>query len=363
MSEEPPRPRAALHNAALAAYLLALIYGSLYPWAGWRSIGVSGLDFLFDPWPRYWTGFDLSVNLLIYAPLGALLVHRLQGTAIRRIAITVLWGSAVSLGLESLQGFLPERVPSRADWLANTGGTLLGALAACRGLRLPRWSRETWQRGSLAGPSRTAGLALLAIWVLVQLHPARPLFGHGDVEFALRGFGLHLRSGQGWELTIEAFVTGAAVVAIGLLVREVWPARAPRVALTVALIGAALLVRGLGAGLQTGLSHALGWLSAGAQGGLVTGAAALSLLAAGRRRARLWAAIGAIAAAAVLTNLFPHDAYGAGTLLQWQRSAWRNFHGLLQAIAVVWPIAAIAWCALRIRALRAHAPLPEEPTR
>ena len=362
MSDEPSRPRAALRDVVLAAYLLALVYGSLYPWTGWRSIGVSGIGFLFDPWPRYWTWFDLGVNLLIYAPLGGLLLERLPGGALQRFAIAVACGSAVSLGLESLQGFLPDRVASRADWLANTAGTLLGALAARRGVRLPRWSREDWERTSLAGPDRAAGLALLGVWVLIQLQPARPLFGHGEVEVALRALDLHLRTDQGWALPIEAFVTAAGVVAVGLLIREVWPARAPRIAVTVAFIGAALLARSLGAGLQTGLSQAFGWLSAGAQGGLVTGAAALSLLAAGRRRARMWAAIGAVGAAAMLTNLFPHDAYGAGALLQSQRGTWRNFNGLLQAIAVLWPIAAIAWCASRLRALGASEALSEERT-
>ena len=37
-------------------------------------------------------------------------------------------GSATSLTLEGLQSFLPTRVASQLDWLANSGGALLGAL-------------------------------------------------------------------------------------------------------------------------------------------------------------------------------------------------------------------------------------------
>ena len=103
---------------------------------------------------------------------------------------------------------------------------------------------------------------------------------------------------------------------------------------------------------QAGPAQAFGWLSAGAQGGLVTGAAALSVLASGRRRARLWVAVTAIATTALLTNVFPHDAYGAATLPRPERSAWRNFNGLLQALAAIWPLAAAFWCIRRARALR-----------
>lgn len=364
MSVEPSRPRAALRDVALASYLLALVYGSLYPGTGWRSIGVSGLSFLLDPWPRYWTWFDLTVNVALYLPLGALLASRTRGAGLRRVAAAVLLGSAVSLTIETLQGFLPDRVASRADWIANSAGVLVGALASRFGPRPPAWSQDHRARHSLSAGDRAAGVALLGLWIALQLHPGRPLFGHGNLSgFILRTTGVDPRAAMDLALPIEAFATAAAVVAIGLIIREIWPARAPRVAITVALIGAALLVRSLGAGLQTGLAQAAGWLSAGAQGGLVTGAAALSMLAAGRRQARMWAAILAVAATAVLTNLFPHDTYGASALLQSQRGAWRNFNGLLQALEVLWPIAALAWCALRARALRPPTLATEERPR
>lgn len=353
MSVEPSRPGAALRDATLAVYLLALVYGSLYPGTGWRSIGVAELGFLLDPWPRYWTWFDLGVNVAIYLPLGLLVGARRPRGGVRWVLTVVAGGSALSLSIEALQGFLPERVASRADWLANTTGVLIGTLFARRATRLAAWSDAHWARRSLTGSERAAGVGLLLLWVVLQLQPVRPLFGHGDLGgLILRVTGLDPRAGLDLALPIEAFATAAAVVAVGLMVREVWPARAPRLQITLALIGAALLIRSLGAGLQTGLSQALGWLSAGAQGGLVTGAAALSMLAAGRRQARMWAAVTALAATSVLTNVFPHDAYGASALLQSQRGSWRNFNGLLQALAMLWPFAALVWCALRVRALR-----------
>jgi hypothetical protein len=50
--------------------------------------------------------------------------------------------------------------------------------------------------------------------------------------------------------------------------------------------------------------------------------------------------------------MFPEDPYHASMLQRWDRGAWRNFDGLLEGTALVWPFAAILWCALRLRALR-----------
>jgi VanZ family protein len=368
-----------LRRLLLGAYLLALVYGSLYPLSGWRATGQQGIDFLFDPWPRYWTWFDLLSNVLIYLPFGALLsASHADARRLRSIVVVVLLAASVSLALETLQGFLPGRVPSRADWLANMLGALLGASAARLADRTSVWPRRQWRRQSIPGAESAAGLALLGAWLLLQIHPQRLLFGHGDLLEPLarmlspilgRVFpgqptgadpipvsGLQivtLKAGIEYSAPIEAFATSAAVVGVGLIVREIWPARAPRMAITAALLGAALLIRGTAAGVLLGPAQSVTWLTAGAQGGLVTGAAALSMLASGRRRARLWIAVAAISLTAVLTSLFPEDAYSQSMMQRWDRGAWRNFHGLLQALALLWPLAAIGWCLARLRALRA----------
>ena len=60
------------------AYVVLISYASLYPLANWRDLGVSPLAFLDAGWPRYWTGFDLSINVLAYLPLGFLLTLALR---------------------------------------------------------------------------------------------------------------------------------------------------------------------------------------------------------------------------------------------------------------------------------------------
>ncbi|HEX8958135.1 MAG TPA: hypothetical protein VF798_17815, partial [Burkholderiaceae bacterium] len=61
-------------RAGLLAYALLIVYASWFPFTGWRDLGVSPLAYLWAPWPRYWTWFDLAINVAGYAPLGMFLV-------------------------------------------------------------------------------------------------------------------------------------------------------------------------------------------------------------------------------------------------------------------------------------------------
>ncbi|HWS75617.1 MAG TPA: VanZ family protein [Quisquiliibacterium sp.] len=383
MPVEPSNRRSRFPEVLLGAYLLALVYGTLYPWTGWRSTGLPGLGFLTDPWPRWWTWLDVLVNVAVYVPLGALaavLARRRLGVAAAVIAAAA-FASLASLTLEGLQSFLPGRVASRLDWIANTGGAVAGALIAAALSRLPPLFRGRWLRASLHGAAGATGFALLASWIAIQLPPQRVPFGSGDfaepllaalsVAIAplsraldpgmagadaagwLAAQAANLRLGVDHIVLIEACGTASAVAAVGLLVREMCPAAAPRGSITALLVLGAAAARSASAALLLGPEQAFSWLTAGAQGGLVLGAVVLGVLASGRRRARLRWAIAAIALTALLTSVFPADPYHASMLQRWDRGAWRNFDGLLEAAALAWPFAAILWCSLRLRALRA----------
>ncbi|HET9042974.1 MAG TPA: teicoplanin resistance protein VanZ, partial [Burkholderiales bacterium] len=96
----------------LAAYLLLVVYGSLYPLNGWRDQGLSPFAFLGAALPRYFTWFDVALNVAAYLPLGLLavlaLAPRVNGTA--AALISTAGATAVSLLLESAQSYLPERI-------------------------------------------------------------------------------------------------------------------------------------------------------------------------------------------------------------------------------------------------------------
>ena len=54
-------------------YCTLVVYASLYPFVDWRDQGIAPWAFLAAPLPRYWTGFDVAINIAGYLPLGALL--------------------------------------------------------------------------------------------------------------------------------------------------------------------------------------------------------------------------------------------------------------------------------------------------
>src|SRR4051812_13211618 len=156
------------------AYILLVVYASLYPFTGWRNQEIPPWEFLFAGWPRYWTGFDVAANVVGYIPLGFLLaLSFLRRGNVRlfashpnlaAIGVAAVTGTLLSLCMEGLQNFLPSRVASNVDFGLNVLGTLIGAALAA-GLEvagvLDHWSRlrERWFI-----PQARGALVLLALW-------------------------------------------------------------------------------------------------------------------------------------------------------------------------------------------------------
>ena len=111
-------------------YAALIVFASLFPFEGWRAQGIAPEVFLLARIPPpYWTGFDLAINVLGYAPLGFLLSLALLRTGWPRSAVPLaaLAGALLSLLMEFLQIYLPQRVPSNLDLVLNAGGALAGA--------------------------------------------------------------------------------------------------------------------------------------------------------------------------------------------------------------------------------------------
>jgi VanZ family protein len=324
-----------------------MVYATLYPLAGWRDPGVPLLAFLSAPWPRYLTAFDLAANLLGYLPYGLLCVlvlrPRLEGAA--AVWLAIVTGSVLSLSLETAQNFLPARIPSNLDVLANVAGVALGALAGLfSSSTLPGGGPLQRLRAEALAPGAAAdlGLTLLGLWLFAQLNPATLLFGTGDLRDLVAGPAGE-RHGAELFVSIEAAIAAANWAAVALLASAGVRPGAPVLRLLFALLAVALVVRTLAFMILMHAEHVLVWLTPGAQLGLAAG---IALSLAGLRlprAARLVLAAVLLMAATVLVNLAPPNPYLAETLKVWEQGHFLNFNGLTRLVSAAWPFAALGY--------------------
>ncbi len=340
-----------LSRFLLAAYVLLLVYATLHPLSGWRDPGGTALAFLTAPWPRYFTAFDVGANFFGYMPYGLLCVLALRPRlpAVPAALLALLSGAALSLALEAAQSFLPARIPSNLDVVANVAGLAAGVLAGILlapqllgGGTLPRLRAEAFESGATAD----LGLTLLGLWLFAQLNPATLLFGAGDLRDLIAGpvaGSAGKRHDAELFVTVEAVTAAANLAAVALLTSAVARTGAPLRRLLLALIAAALLVRTLAFAVLMQAEQLLVWLTPGAQLGLAAGIvfalAALWL----PRNARLALAAMLLMAATVLVNLAPPNSYLATTLKVWEQGHFLNFNGLTHLVSAAWPFAALGY--------------------
>ena len=238
-----PRP-SRFARYSLAVYAFLVVYGSLYPFTGWRDQGLSPFEYLNAPLPRYLTGFDLAANVVAYFPLGFLavlaLAPRIRGWA--AVACAVALAAALSFVLETLQGYLPDRIPSNLDLATNALGGLFGAVAgvaAWRAVVARGGAHALRDRLFVAGAATDVGLVLLALWLFAQLNPATLAFASGDLRGFFETAEAELYAPETF-VRIEAAVAGLNVIAVALVVALLANARQPvrRFALAVIALAA-----------------------------------------------------------------------------------------------------------------------------
>jgi VanZ family protein len=343
-----PRRRSLTLYFALS-WALLVVYASLYPFSGWRDSGTEHFAFLWSAWPRYTTSFDIATNALAYLPLGLFwtaFLGRTMPPLVAAAGVTVA-AALFSGGLETVQNYLPSRVPSNLDLACNTGGTFLGALIGARwgrllldGGRLDRLRRH-WISG---GRGVEAGLLLLAFWLLIQCDPASLLFGAGDLR---RLFGLPPAQPYSAELfrDIEAAIVTTGTLS-ALLLAGLLSAPSRRRLFPLIVLAAALLIRTLTQALMMTPAAALSWATPGAMTGLALGS--VIWLAAARLLPSLQRSLAgfALLAATAMVNLVPENPYLENTLHIWNPGQFLNFHGLTHFAATLWPFAVLPWLML-----------------
>ena len=349
------------HSVRLAwilvvAYLLVIVYASLQPFRGWRSPPEEILHFLFAVWPRYTTLQDVVVNFAAYVPLGLLLSVVLgarQGPA--RGAVTATLAAALlSLAMEAAQMFLPARIASNVDLLANGLGALVGAMAApllaptrVLGGRIHAARRRLF----LEGMPADAGLVIVGLWLITQFHPTAQLFGAGAIRATLDlpPYSTHTP----WlALSGEATVVLLSLLGVGLMLSALTRDGERRMLVIGTVIGIALGFKIFNAVVLGQASTPFNWLTPGVLLGL--GMGWLLLWGAVRlpRPAQLAASAVCIVAATVAINLAPDNPYHSVSprLLARGASHFLNFSGIVRALSELWPLLAISFLAYALTA-------------
>jgi VanZ family protein len=359
-------------------YGLLVVYASLYPFADWRIQGLAPWAFLTQAPPRYWTVFDVVTNLIGYMPLGGLLcLARLRTGDYRAplgfvtashgwaIAVAVGQTAALSLVLESLQGFLPVRVPSNLDLILNALGGGLGAAAAVlldRSGALVRWDRV---RARWFVSDARDSLVLLALWPFALLFPAAVPFGLGQVLERLEAQiaeWLEDTPFLDWlpvrDVELQPLVPAAEVlcVMLGMLIPcllgySIIGRGRKRGIFALGILAIGCGVSALSAALSYGPGHAWAWLSLPVQVGLVAATVLTLTMIRVPRNVCIGVLLLALMVHAAVLNQAPTSAYFAQTLQTWEQGRFIRFNGLAQWLGWLWPYA-VVWVTLRQLAVR-----------
>lgn len=340
------RQRSRLPHWLAAIYGLLIVYASLQPFSGWQASDAP--FFLFAGWGRY-TQFDILANVLAYLPLGFLVALIGRGGP-RSVLAALTAAMCLSLWLEYLQSFLPSRAASPVDLLANGLGGVMGGVVGATLRRHQQWAVRLSRWRSLifvGGRGADAGLALLAIWLLLQLNPAIPLFGanyHPATGVPVDAVGT----------LVEAAQSACNVLGVGLFLASLLRRRAQLGAGVLLLVGFGLALKASAAVLLIKPAAWEYWLRPGVGIGVALGAMALlGLIWGSRRSVTLLGAI-ALLSGLLVPMLAPEVTLAAAplALFNWNYGHLLNFNGLTHAGLLIWPAAAAVLLVLRGTAAR-----------
>jgi VanZ family protein len=349
------------------AYAALIVYASLYPFADWRDQGIAPWAYLAAPWPKYWTGFDLGINVVGYMPFGflaALALLRTQPAAggARAVLRAALAGAAISFAMETLQSYLPVRIPSNVDFGLNSLGALLGAILAFlleHAGAVAHWhrARSNWFVDDARG-----GLVLLGLWPIALLFPAAVTFGLGQVferveasiaEWLVNTPFLDWMPLRQFEL--EPLVPGVELLCVMLgalvpclLAFQVTRSIAHRAVLLPLTLLAGIAATALSAALSYGPDHAWAWLSLPVQIGIAAALFVGIVLLAVPRRLCAALLLVALLVHLSLLNQAPESAYFAQTLATWEQGRFIRFNGVAQWLGWLWPFATLGYVLVAI---------------
>ena len=333
-----------LARAMVLVYALLIIYVSLNPFDFDFQIGIAPWAWLEAPLPRFITLFDVSVNILAYIPFGFLVVFAAYPRWRNFVALglAVCLSALIALSVETLQSWVPTRVPSLMDWWANVFGGLLGGLLAIPlgpewlsgsaiRRRFDQWFGLNW-----------AICALFLLFPWSQIYPQSSWLGvgvWGHVVFGSIDWGTMVIN----QVIQETLITGLCWVGVALLLSVGMRAKAPQWQILNGLLGVTVLLKCLFTALQFGGEFSLIWLTAGAFWGMLIATVVLRWALRLPSKTKYFLAIFCLVVATIAINVLPDNPYFILTLRHWHQGRLLHFNELMQWVSVIWLPLAFIW--------------------
>jgi VanZ family protein len=321
------------------AYTLVIVYASLQPFIGWRMPPEALFDFLTAVWPRYITAGDITLNVVAYVPFGAMLVIALRprNAGFFGCLLAITLAALLSLMLESMQMFLPARIASNLDLLANAGGAAIGAMAAWLFGLAPAARRRRLIRTDVLGD---CGLIALAAWLFIQFDPSTLALASGDWREWL-GLKPRFAYMPATYQTVETCIGALAAVALGLLATQIAVNRTAAAMVAATTIAFTLIAKSAAVWSLARAASPLQWLTPGLSAGLLIGTAVVALLIRLPSTWRSAMAIVCLLATVVLVNITPENPYQTipPFLRASQQTHLSSFSNIVHLLSQLWPFA------------------------
>ncbi len=333
-----------LARAMSLSYALLIIYVSLNPFDFDFRNGIDVWAWVQAPLPRFITLFDVSINILAYIPFGFLLVFAAypRWRNFEALSIALVLSALLALSVETLQSWLPTRIPSQMDWWANIfGGSLGGLLAIPLGpqwlsgsvirRRFDQWFGLNW-----------SACALFLLFPWSQIYPQSSWLGTGVWGHAIFGsidWGTLVIN----QVAQETLITALCWLGVALLLSSGLRTNAPQWRILNGLLYLTVVMKTFFTALQFGGEFSLIWLTAGALWGMVLASALLSWALRLNQKRRLCLALFCLVTATIAINMLPDNPYFIMNLRHWQQGRLLHFNELMQWVSVVWLPIALVW--------------------
>ena len=333
-----------LARAMTLSYALLIVYVSLNPFDFDFRNGIAAWAWLDAPLPRFITLFDVSVNILAYIPLGFLVMFASypHWRNFLALGLVLALSATLAFSIETLQSWLPTRIPSLMDWWANLFGALLGGLLAIPlgpqwlsgsaiRRRFDQWFGLNW-----------GACALFLLFPWSQIYPQSSWLGTGVWGHAIFG-------SVDWGTIVinqviqETVITSLCWLGVALLLSLGLRAKAPQWRILNGLLGLTVVIKILFTALQFGAEFSLIWLTAGALWGMLLGSILLRWALHLDQGMRFWLALIFLLGTTIAVNVLPDNPYFILTLRHWNQGRLLHFNELMQWVSVVWLPLALIW--------------------